>query len=101
MASRLELQSKLEELHGSENVYFQPPATIKMNYPAIVYKKSKIDKIVANDKLYLKKTCYEVIVIDRKSDNNSIDKLLELPYCTWVRGYVVDGLYHDVFTLYY
>ena len=34
MASRLELQSKFEELLGSRNVYYQPPESIKMSYTA-------------------------------------------------------------------
>lgn len=37
MASRLDLQTFLEELLESKNVYFQPPESVKMKYPAIVY----------------------------------------------------------------
>ena len=38
MAPRLDLQKLLVELLGSDNVYFQPPPSVQMNYPAIVYK---------------------------------------------------------------
>ena len=31
MASRLDLQDKLEELNENRNVYFQPPSNIQMN----------------------------------------------------------------------
>ena len=34
---RLELHEILCTILGSRNVYFQPPESIKMNYPAIVY----------------------------------------------------------------
>ena len=37
--TRLELQSVLEQTLGSRNVYFQPPASVKMKYPAIVYER--------------------------------------------------------------
>lgn len=37
MASRLNLQTFLEEILESRNVYFQPPESVKMKYPAIVY----------------------------------------------------------------
>ena len=37
MANRLDLQALLEDLLGSRNVYYQPPESDKMNYPAIVY----------------------------------------------------------------
>lgn len=101
MASRLDLQSKLEELLGSTNVYYQPPESISMSYPAIKYKKSDIKLVHANNSTYLKTNCYEIIVIDRLPDNEVIDKLLELPGCKYDRPYVADNLHHDVFTLYY
>ena len=40
MGTRLELQSKLEEILGSRQVYYQPPETVKMEYPAIVYRQN-------------------------------------------------------------
>lgn len=101
MASRADLQKELETLLGSRNVYYQPPETIKMEYPAIRYKKSDIDTKHANDKPYMHKKKYEIIVIDRKPDNPVIDKLLSLPMCTYDRWYTADNLNHDVITLYY
>lgn len=101
MASRPELQSKLEELLGSKNVYYQPPESVKMQYDAIRYSRKKIDIKFANNALYTKMNCYEIIVIARKPDNPVIDKLLELPYCVFDRHYESDNLNHDVFTLYY
>lgn len=101
MASRLELQSKLEELLESENVYYQPPESIKMSYPAIRYSKTDIQSRFANDAKYSKMKCYQLIVIDRKPDNPVIDKLLALPYCSYDRYYAADNLNHDVLTLYF
>ena len=101
MASRLELQAKLEELLGSKNVYYQPPETVKMTYPAIRYSKSRIETRKAEDSIYLKNTRYEVIVIDPRPDNPVIDKLLELPHCSYDRHYKSDNLNHDALTLYY
>ena len=101
MASRLELQKKLEELLGTKNVYYQPPETVKMIYPAIRYSKSRIETRKAEDSIYLKNTRYEVIVIDPRPDNPVIDKLLELPHCSYDRHYKSDNLNHDALTLYY
>ena len=101
MATRLELQSKLEELLGSRNVYYQPPESVKMEYPAITYSKTNIPVAYANGSVYSKNTCYEIIVIDKKPDNEVINKLLELPYCSYDRQYKADNLNHDVLTLYY
>lgn len=98
---RLELQHKLEELLGAKHCYYQPPENLKMEYPAIVYSKSRIDVVRANNSAYKKSIKYELIVIDRRPDNRVISKLLELPYCSYDRPYKSDNLYHDVLTLYY
>lgn len=101
MVSRLELQAKLEELLGSRNVYYQPPETIKMEYPAIVYSKKNIKSTFADDAKYSMQKCYEILVIDKKPDNEVIDKILYLPYSSFDRHYKAENLNHDVFTLYY
>lgn len=101
MASRLELQSKLEELLGSKNVYYQPPESVKISYPAIIYSKNRINTTKADDSNYLKKNQYEIIVISRLPDNPVIDELLDIPYCSYDRHYVSDNLNHDVLTLYF
>lgn len=101
MASRLELQSKLEELLGCKHVYYQPPESVKMEYPAIVYSKSRIDIKLANDAIYSKRIQYSVTVISKKVDEPVVDKLLELPYCSYDRSFKSDNLNHDVLTLYY
>ena len=101
MASRLELQTKLEELLGLKNVYYQPPESIKMEYPAIRYSKTDIDTKSANDSNYIVNNRYEIIVIDRRPDNPLVYKLLQLPMCSYERHYISDNLHHDVLTLYY
>lgn len=101
MDRRLELQTKLEELLGSRNVYYQPPATIQMSYPAIVYSKELYDIKTANDYIYLKKKRYSLTVIDRRPDNPVIEQLMELPLCGYDRHYTSDNLHHDVLTIYY
>ena len=76
MGSRIELQTLLEELLGVKHVYYQPPESRKIEYPAIVYSKSNIQTKKANNKTYSKKTRYDITVIDRLPDNPVIDKLL-------------------------
>ena len=101
MASRLDLQSKLEELLGSNEVYYKPPKNTMMRYPAIRYNLQNIVLNRADDSSYTKRNCYEVIVIDKKPDNPVISKLLDLPYCSYDRPYIADNLYHDILTLYW
>lgn len=101
MASRIELHQELINLLGLKNVYYRAPENVKMEYPAIRYKRSDVDVKSANDKPYMHKNKYEIIVIDRTPDNPVIDKLLKLPMCTYDRSYTADNLNHDVLTLYY
>ena len=101
MASRLELQSKFEDVLGSRNVYFQPPSSVRMQYPAIVYSRKDIEGRFANDKIYRKLPCYEAILIDKNPDSEFIDKILDLPYCSFDRHNEADNLNHDVFTIFY
>ena len=100
-ASRLKLQSKLEELLGSRNVYYNPPESVKMEYDAIVYSKKNIDVRHADDMIYSSKDCYEVTVISRKPDNPVVEELMKLPYCSFDRPYKSNNLNHYVLTLYY
>ena len=101
MADRPNLQTFLEELIGSRNVYFDPPASVKMDYDAIRYSRKSIRKLVANDATYKLQKPYELIVISKRPNSVIIDKLLALPYCSHDRHYTADNLHHDVFTLYY
>lgn len=101
MASRLELQAKLEELLGLKHVYYQPPESLRLEYPAIIYSKSKIETRKANNSTYSKFTRYDITVIDKRPDNPVIDKLMELPYCSYDRPYKADNLNHDVLSIYY
>ena len=101
MSDRLNLQTELETILGSRKVYFQPPSSVRMQYPAIVYSRKDIEKRSANDGVYQKLPSYEVILIDKNPDSKFVDKILELPYCSFDRHYESDNLNHDVFTLYY
>lgn len=98
---RLELHSLLQELLGSNYVYYQPPESTKMSYPAIRYSKSTIRSNYANNRKYGMRDCYQLIVIAKLPDDPVIKKLLELPYCSYDRHYVADNLNHDTLTIYY
>lgn len=101
MGSRLELQVLFENLLGSRNVYFQPPASVAMKYPAIVYSLDDIENSFANNGVYAQAIGYMVTVIDKNPDSEYVKKVSKLPMCSYDRHYVADNLNHDVFTLYY
>lgn len=98
---REELQTLLEEILGSKEVYFQPPPTIQMHYPAIVYYRSDMYSTKADNAKYLNHVAYTVTVMDKNPDSVIPHAVAELPYCRFSRHYVVDNLNHDIFTIYF
>ena len=101
MGTRLELHNKLEGFLGNKHVYYQPPASVKMEYPCIVYSKDNIKSTYADDAGYSFINRYVVTIISKMPDNDVIYKLLRFPYCSYDRHYVSDNLNHDVLILYY
>lgn len=101
MASRLKLHEEFCEILGTKNVYFQPPESVKMQYPAIVYSRKNIDTTFANNGAYRLAPSYEAILIDKNPDSEYVEKILLLPKCRYDRHYKSDNLNHDVFTIYY
>lgn len=101
MANRLDLQATLENILGSRNVYYDPPESVKMQYDAIRYSRTRMDTEFADNSAYKQNDCYEVIAIYRDPDSDIPRKISKLPMCRHDRHYVSDNLHHDVFTLYY
>ena len=101
MAQRLELQPLLKSILGSDNVYFQPPPTLKMDYPCIVYSRDDIDAKHANNKPYSLTVKYTITFISIDPDSDIVSKLAHLPLCSYDRFYTADNLNHDVFKLFF
>lgn len=100
-ALRLDLQAIFETLLGSSNVYFQPPADVQMQYPAIVYQRDQADTEFADNNPYRYTQRYSVTVIDRDPDSDIPAKVASLPQCVFNRFFAANELNHDVFILYY
>jgi hypothetical protein len=101
MAPRSELQTILKTLLGSNNVYFQPPPSINMKYPCIVYKRDSARTVFAENKPYRHTKRYQVIVIDSNPDSDIPAKIAALPMCIFDRFYPADNLNHDVFNIFF
>lgn len=101
MAPRLELQNLLVAILGSSNVYFQPPPTLQLKYPAIVYMRDDRNVEHAGNKPYSHAIRYQVTAIDRESDSLIHTKLANLPLCSFERFFISDNLNHDVFNLFF
>lgn len=98
---RLELQTLLEGVLGSGNVYFQPPASLQMQYPCIVYQHDYAKTEFADNHPYSRAKRYSVTVIDRNPDTLIPDDVAQLPLSNLNRYFVADNLHHYVFNLYF
>ena len=107
MARRLNLQSSLQALvgprtDGKQNVYYQPPESVKLNYPCIVYKRSRPNITYADNNAYSFTQCYEVTLISKDPDWVLPEEMVkQFVHCSIDRYFVSDNLYHNVLTLYY
>ena len=101
MYDRMKIQQTFEEILWSKNVYFQPPESIKMSYPCIVYNIASGDTKYADNKQYSFKFRYNVTLIDKNPDSLFVNKIMSLPSCKFDRHFAKDGLNHFVFNIYF
>ncbi|MCM1577930.1 MAG: hypothetical protein NC078_03925 [Ruminococcus sp.] len=98
---RYKLHEMLTEALGSGSVYYQPPESLKLKYPCIVYEMSGMKRVNADDSCYKADRSYKVTFISKNPDEETVDKLSKLPLCSFNRFYTADGLNHYVFVLYF
>ena len=95
--SRRELHELLVGILGSRNVYFQPPESLKIQYPCIVYERTNIRDTVASNDVYVQHYTYQITVIDRDPDSDIPQQLSKKISCRFIRHYASNGLNHDIF----
>lgn len=99
MSRRKALDDQLRAL--CENVYYQPPASIKMKYPCFRYNLANIFAKEADNMGYIVLDRYTVIYITKDPDDEVPHRLLEtIQKANYDRNYCLDGLYHHVFSIY-
>lgn len=101
MRARIELQRILEAIPGVKKVYFQPPESLKLSYPCIIYHLDRGESHHADNEKYIYMKRYSLIVIDKNPDSAIPDSIADLEYCAFDRFYTADNLNHFVFTLYF
>jgi len=101
MAPRLELQDLLVEILESPNVYFQPPPSIQMEYPCIVYTLDSDHVNHADNEIYIHLWAYQVTVIDQNPDSDIPQRVLRLPLCRFDRTFQADNLNHTTFNIFF
>lgn len=98
---RSELSAIFHRIDGVAGIYFQPNENVKMQYPAIRYTLEADRPKYANNKIYSNSKRYTVYVIDRRPDSPIADAIRNIPYCSFDRTYIKDGLNHFVYTIFF
>lgn len=102
MGRRLNLQAELEEILGSKNVYYQPPSTVSLKYPCIIYSLTRTNTIRADNRIYKATNEYHVKHIFKSLESEKKDDLLNhFLMISHDARFVADKMYNDEFTLYY
>lgn len=103
MDRRSGLHKKFKALfvHTDPHVYFQPPESVKMVYPCIVYKLSGMPDGYADNIVYFEQRKYQVTVIDPDPDSKLREKVAQMKGARFIRPYVADNLNHFVFEVKY
>src|SRR4029077_2318687 len=99
MAPRLQLHDLLESF--VDNVYFQPPTNIILEYPCIIYKRDYAESEFADNMPYNHRIRYMITVIDRDPDSDIPSRVASMPMSLFNRFYTVDNLNHDVYRVFY
>lgn len=102
MGTTRKLQEELKALLGSDNVYFQPPKTLQMQYPCIVFGRGSGNQEFADNKTYHFTKRYTITHIGYDADPEIIDQIVgHFQMCTYDQHFVKDNLQHDIFSLYW
>lgn len=98
-SNRLTLHQKLINILGSDNVYYNPPESLKMKFPCIVYNRSYIEPIHADNIKYLDYTTYKITLVSKDPDHPAVRLIMDLPMVKYSNNFTSNGYYHNVFIL--
>ncbi len=100
MRDRAELSKRLHEL--CENCSFQPGTNTTLKYPCIVYEINDVDIDKADNRPYITHDVYTITHIYKSPSSNLRNEMLNaFDFISYNRQFKTDGLYHDVYTLYF
>ena len=96
--NRLELHEFLSGVMsacGEEpHLYFQPPETVKLEYPCIIYRLATMTSDYADDDPYRIRIAFDITYITRSPTSNVPSSLVKAHKFAFDRYYVSDNLHH-------
>ena len=101
-SKRLLLQTKLEELLGNRNVYYQPSESINIRYPCIIYSLNPSYSAKADNQTYIYHYRFHLQHIFKDLTNSLIGEIpSQFRYSSFDNRNIVDSLYHDEYTVFF
>ncbi len=97
---RLAFHEELCNALELQNVYFQPPTNVRLEYPCVVYSRRDMPKWYADNLGYISSLVYDVTLIYKNPDSELPGKLIQMPKAYFDRHFVNENLYHDNFVVY-
>ena len=107
MANTLKWENLRDELYSldiTENVYYNPPTSVRMNFPCFRFVENNTYSIRADNKAYnnTRRWVITYITTDEEAVEMVINKMLEhFMMCGNETIYKADNLVHIVFNLYF
>lgn len=99
-----QLRDQLYLVNNTKNVYYNPPSSIRMNFPCFRFELNNIDVKHADNKAYARKPRWAVTYISRNLEDIEVvsKQMLDIfPYCNFDTSFRADNLEHAVFNLYF
>lgn len=99
--NRMKIHEKLVAVLGEENrkrVFFQPPESVKLEYPCIIYERTSGTTQHGDDRPYRYTQTYLATIIDKDPESGLPEKLATtIKGARFDRHFTVDNLHHDTF----
>ena len=99
-----ELRDQLYLVNNTKNVYYNPPSSIKMEFPCFRFELNNVDVKHADNKAYARKKRWAVTYISRNVEDIEIvsEQMFDIfQYCNFDTSFRADNLNHAVFNLYF
>lgn len=97
---RVQLHNELRLFYP--NVYFQPPSNFRMEYPCIVYSKSRDNTHYADNDIYKNRDAYNITLIEKNPDSTVAKSMRDhFRYCSIQAYFIKDNLHQTTLTLNY
>lgn len=97
------IQELLESVEGVKKVYYQPPESVKLKYPCIIYDMDSLNTKHADNSRYLSIPKFSITLIDFDPESEIQREILDLDGCriSFNRHFTSDNLHHWSYDLYY